>query len=393
MTLDIHNYAGQHVSALARLDRGDLTPRNKALVRGYVQTCTLRGICGHVRLTRCIVALTTLLRRLGKDIDTASKEELQALVAGLHDGSFKPLTVSTYKKILKRFLLFVHCPDFPNVTTTPPLFAWLNGTVRKRERPMLRRADLLTDHDVEQLIRHAGNERDRAFISHLWETGARVSESGNLRIKDVHPATHGYTTDLTGKTGTRSPLVVSSAPYLATWLAHHPCKDNPEAPLWVRRDCDRLLGYRSIADMLKRAFARAGITKPANPHTFRHSRVTHVLARGLMNEAQACVYFGWTMGTKIFSTYAHLIDTDANNAILREHHLAPSAPATPALTPKTCTRCGALNTSGVDHCTACHTLIPERGSPRDDLTVLLIEQLLRGGDREEILARIARPPP
>ena len=61
-----------------------------------------------------------------------------------------------------------------------------------------------------------------------------------------------------------------------------------------------------------------------------------VLASGIMNEQQAKAYFGWTPSSKMLATYAHLLTSDANNAILAEHHLTPQAQHSEGLTTIPC---------------------------------------------------------
>jgi len=157
-----------------------------------------------------------------------------------------------------------------------------------------------------------------------------------------------------------SPLIVSSAPYLAQWLANHPFASNPESPLWVQSQYTTTphhVRYASIRQLLRRYFRRAGITKPFNPHAFRHGRATWVLANGIMSEGTAKVYFGWTPDSGMLATYSHLVDQDANNAILRENSLAPEKPATDELKPVTCKICNELNAPATQYCTKCGAVL------------------------------------
>src|ERR1035438_7630046 len=105
--------------------------------------------------------------------------------------------------------------------------------------------------------------------------------------------------------------------------------------------------------MLKRHFRRAGITKPFYPHLFRHSRATHVLAMGIMTDAQARRYFGWTPQSTMLGRYAHLTDTDAHDALLKENKLAAAKPKENVLRTIACPRCQALNAPNVAYCTTC----------------------------------------
>lgn len=358
--LDIHQYDHQFELALRHLETLTISERNKTLIRSFSDACLLRQVCGKVRLLRAVSALGLLAGIFAKDLDTVERTDVERVLTTLlrRQPAYSPETIATYKRIMRRFFSYVaHPTEFPNCQA-PPCVAWVNSHLRRRERKMIRRADLLIPDDIERLLRAAENERDRALISALWEAGPRVAEIGNRRLADVQRVAYGYTITLTGKTGTRSPLLVSSAPYLAQWLALHPQREDPTAPLWLHHHGTGAIGYNAINVMLKRTFKRAGIHKPANPHIFRHSRVTYVLANAIMNEQQAKQYFGWAPDSDMpGSTYAHLIDTDVNNAILRENHLAPAQVQHDQLRPVSCHNCQELNPARTEYCTKCGAVL------------------------------------
>lgn len=361
VTIDIHSFERQWQQALANFERLRISDRNKALVRSYCDACLLRQVCGKVRLIRVVVILGLLARQIEKDFDQLTRADLEVLLGNLlrHQPAYSVNTISTYKKVLRRFLAYVFAPnDFPRVKTLPESIAWINGHIRRRDQPFIQRSDLLTPDEIDQLLRTATGARDRAFISTLWEAGPRVSEIGNMQIKHVTRVESGYLIDITGKTGSRTPLVVSSAPHLSAWLASHPYRDNPEAPLWVQHRKPAPLGYDAFVRLLQRLFHAIGITKPCHPHIFRHSRVTYVLANGIMNEQQAKTYFGWTPESDVIgSTYAHLTDADANNAVLRENNMAPHQQAQRDLLPVSCRICKELNPPKSEYCQKCHAVL------------------------------------
>ncbi len=75
--------------------------------------------------------------------------------------------------------------------------------------------------------------RDRALVASLYESGARISELSNLKIKHVKFDQYGAVLMVDGKTGMRRVRIIFSSPYLATWLENHPFRANPEAFVWV----------------------------------------------------------------------------------------------------------------------------------------------------------------
>lgn len=361
--IDIHEYEEQFTKTADQVRRSTISERNKSLIFGYRDACLLQQTCGKPRLVRAMSILLILARSLGKDFDQTTREDLERLVSSLlsHQPAYTPETLSTYKAILKRFYTWLESPStFGSKAPAPPKVSWMTTHVRARDRKKLQRADLLLPSDIENVLAASRNSRNKAFIANLWETGGRISEIGNLQIKHAVPAEHGYTLDVTGKTGQRTPLVISSAPFLAAWLNDHPFKSDPDAPLWVHlahRDHPVPLRYNRLRDLIIELFNQAGITKRVYPHLFRHSRATYVLASGLMTEAQAKAYFGWTPNSDQLATYAHLLASDANSAILRENNLVEQKKVADELKAVTCYRCHTMNAGTNDYCTNCNAVL------------------------------------
>lgn len=61
--------------------------------------------------------------------------------------------------------------------------------------------DLITDNEIKKLIETCNYSRDKALISLLAESGARVGEIGKLRLKDVKFDKYGVILSLNGKMG------------------------------------------------------------------------------------------------------------------------------------------------------------------------------------------------
>jgi integrase/recombinase XerD len=362
MGLDIHNYSLKYAQAEAQVRNSDLSPRNKDLIFGYRDACLLKGTCGRVRLIRVMGVLLLYARMLGKDFDTLNRGDIEQLVTRLvtKQPPYSAETLGTYKAILKNFMTWVLVPnEFP--TKSPPaMVSWITTHVKKRDKRKLERNDLLTPQDIEALLKACLNQRDRAMIALLFETGCRISELGNLKLGHITKNDYGYSLSVTGKTGQRNPVIISSAPYLTQWLANHPFRDNPEAPLWVHYQYKKepqQLQYDTIRNLLARCFERAGIKKPFHPHLFRHSRATYVLANGIMNEQQAKSYFGWTPDSDMLSVYSHLVNQDSNDAILRENGLTPVQQKAQELKPRLCTNCQELNPPKTDYCMKCGAVL------------------------------------
>jgi integrase len=360
--LDIHDYARMYAHAEAQVQTSAIGERNKDLICAYRDTCLLQQSCGKVRLIRVMGVLLLAARTMNKDLDQATREDIERLIADWmrRQPPYSAETLGTYKVIIKRFYTWLADPaGFSRRSNAPPLVAWINSHVQTKDKKRLQRNDLLTPEEIQTVITIARHPRDKALLSILWETGGRIAEIGNRQIRDVVATEVGYTIDVRGKTGARTPLIVSSAPLLAQWINNHPFKNDPTAPLWqnLGSTTPRLLMYAAIRNLIRDYFQQAGITKRVYPHLFRHSRATYCLATGLMNEAQAKAYFGWAPNSDQLATYAHLLASDANSAILRENNLLPKQETHEELRATTCYRCAQLNASLNEYCSRCGAVL------------------------------------
>lgn len=124
--------------------------------------------------------------------------------------------------------------------------------------------ELLTEEDVQKLLRVAVHPRDKSFVSLLWESGARISELGNMKIGNIAFDVHGTLITVQGKTGSRKIRLLFSTQYLSTWLGSHPLRDNPEAPVWIDLGDNELLEYDGYRKMFEELFV--------NLHVWSNSR-------------------------------------------------------------------------------------------------------------------------
>lgn len=142
----------------------------------------------------------------------------------------------------------------------------------KRRHPVV-----LSPEEVVRLLQAVPNLKHRTVAMVLYGAGLRISEALKLQLRDVDSARMVLTVRH-GK-GDQDRQVALSPVLLEAlrvyWQAYRP-------PHWLfpGRLKDRPLHSSAIQRVLKAARQRAGIKKPATPHTLRHSYATHLMEAG-----------------------------------------------------------------------------------------------------------------
>ena len=230
---------------------------------------------------------------------------------------------------------------------------------------------LITKEDENSMIKASENARDRAIISTLYDSGVRVGELGEMKIKSVTFDQHGVILRVPqGKTGFRQVRVVGdSIPYLRAWLSVHPDGSNPEAWLFCSISEGKKgmqLNYYAIDKMIKRAARKGGVGRRVHTHLFRHTRATMLASRVM--EAPLESQMGWVHGSKQTRTYVHLSLRDQDNAILKGYGVPINdEEVVKEDMPVTCPRCRQSNPSNSSYCNTC-------GLPFDIKTALEVEE-------------------
>jgi integrase/recombinase XerD len=164
--------------------------------------------------------------------------------------------------------------------------------LKRHTKPVL---GFLTRPEIEALLATTGQDwtgrRDHLLFLLLYNTGARISEVLNLRVRDVlaadcrHLALQGK-----GRKERTVPLWRNTQTRLRQWI-----KENhlvPEAPLLPNR-FGQPLTRSGAAWQLRQLVGRAAERVPSlrqrriSPHTFRHTTAMHLLQGGVSPEVIA----------------------------------------------------------------------------------------------------------
>ena len=236
--------------------------------------------------------------------------DLEAAVIGYADGWGTQDNTPRSGTSIRQFL--AHSRAFFRWTKLGELpRAYKDALTRRTERA--KEPVPLSDHEFHALLDAARGKTyarrlplNHALLWALWDSGCRVGEIVSPRLADYHRQPDGSAKlDVNGKTGPRTVDLFESVPALDAWIAIHPSRSNPNAPLFPNdRDESRPMPETSVNMTLKRLCVEAGI-RHVNPHLFRHTAASRA-AENDWAEAKMRRRFGWTNTSKMPGHYSHL---------------------------------------------------------------------------------------
>jgi integrase/recombinase XerD len=305
-------------------------------------------------IVRCITALITIRKQLGKSFQKASKEDIRSLLKRMEEKGYKTATQEKFRIILKMFYKVV----YGNNEYYPEQVKWFSVQVGKEKASkdaVIDMAEYLEEEEVQKLIEAAPTLQNKAFLACLYESGARPEEFLRLTSLDVKIDSKGAIFILRGKTGERRVRIIAFSKLLQQWIEVHPLKQDSCYPLWISDATNyknEPLGIRGAEKMIREALMKSGLSnKHARLYVLRHSRATH-LAKYL-TEAQMCTFFGWVLGTKVVRRYVHLSGKDVDNALLAISEGGQVKPEEYKFKTQTCIRCTETLSLGMNFCSRC----------------------------------------
>ncbi len=296
----------------------DLSKKDKELILKFRDECLSQGQSTSATLN-FVQELLVITRWVEKDLNELTKDDIKTLVRKIEGKEYTPYTKLRYKETIKKFYQFLAGYDWSS-REFPDSVKWIKTTIKVNQRKQPE--EILTKEEILGLIANTNGIRNKALVSVLYESGCRITEFLNMKIKHVVFDDYGCVVSVKGKCGSRRIRLVSSTAHLSMWLEAHPLLKDKEAYVWISKRRNRL-SYWRVVKILDYLAEESGIKKPVNPHAFRHARATHLAS--ILTEAQMKEYFGWTQSSKMASVYVHLSGRDVDNAILKMHGILPDA--------------------------------------------------------------------
>jgi len=242
-------------------------------------------LAGYSRTTReayarDLRAWGAFLQRIGVGVLDARRVHVEAFTRTLEQHDVAPATIARRLSTLSG--LYAYAVDEDLIARSP--LTRVRRPKRSDESP--RRG--LDRDEVRKLIEaaEASSDRDRALVSLLALTGARISEALGADVADLGHERGHRTLRVTRKGGKTQTLVLAprTAEAVERMLAGRQL-----GPLFVTRS-GRRLDRHAAAKTIGRLARRAGLGAGVSPHSLRHTFVTAALDAGAaLHEVQDAV--------------------------------------------------------------------------------------------------------
>ncbi|CAG0962408.1 hypothetical protein METP3_00917 [Methanosarcinales archaeon] len=379
---DIHGFDKGYEAALHRLDSALISEKNKELIRAFVKNSKKKGNRKSTYTNDLNIALRMAFF-YKKDLDTISEDDFDRLIDGLE---VKGMNDYNYRKVTKKFFKWHTNDDVPK---------WVRQVRLPHEETPVQPSDLLNKEHLDRLLNACEHPRDKALVAVALDSTMRIGAIGTLRIKGVEFNQNGAiiymsTTSQNLKTTKPKPVPLTwSTGFLNQWLSIHPCKDDPDGPLWVNlkgQHRNKAMSYNKLRKVLESAAEKAGIKKRIFFHLFRHQGVTDMILKGF-NDQQIKFQAGWAPDSdRMLKIYGNFRDGDMVKSIYAKHGLRSEDDK--PVTLKQCPRCHAVLVPEARMCHQCALILDasldkERLGIEDDVAEKALLKLM---GNEKIMA-------
>jgi integrase len=304
---DIHHTKERYENARAKFKRNDeVSEANRKLILDFLDDCELgKTVTGRAkkriqpnRLIKYLYTLKQISRFLGDDISNVSQKRMEDFIRKVDanslsyviDGKELRLNYTAWtrrdiKVTLKKFYKWLH----GSKNEYPSIVSWIDTHIEEGDPPAL------SIDEIRIMADYSKGPMRKAMVWLLFETGARIGEFLNVRLRNVTDKESYYLIRIeVSKTFKRTIPIYEAQNYLRDWLASHPDKTNPNAFLFPTT-------YPAFRAWLKR-LGKQTLNKNVHPHLLRHSYATW-LAGKKVGRYQMCKLMGWAMSSDMPDRY------------------------------------------------------------------------------------------
>jgi len=197
------------------------------------------------------------------------------------------VSVTTRNQRLAAMKAFAHYVQYRNPEYLENCTDIISMRPKKHEKPVI---PFLTEEELKALLAQPDPStrhglRDLTLLSLLYDSGARVQEVTDLKLKDIRLTNPAMVT-LTGKgrKARQVPLMKETCKLLDAYIRNFNLNSEPlTSPLFFNQKGQALSRY-GITYILKKYVSQAELdsdTRKISPHVLRHTKAMHLLRAGV----------------------------------------------------------------------------------------------------------------
>ncbi|MGC8547343.1 MAG: tyrosine-type recombinase/integrase, partial [Thermoplasmata archaeon] len=256
----VNPYRNTLEEEIKRLENEPYDREIKDTIKRFVTELRIKENISEIRRINYVQRLRKIAEWIPESFLKPGQKDMDRVLEKLYDADYSDWTRDTYVTMLKKFYRW-HLGNLPEYIQNMKIKIKENGKSPD---------DLITQQEVNLLISNSRNARDRALFSVLYDSGCRLGELLNMRIKDLSFDEFGGLLKVTGKTGFRQVRIVgNSIAYLRAWLDNHPQRNDPNAFLFCNLSESikgRSLTYADVYSVMRRTAKASGINRRIHPH-------------------------------------------------------------------------------------------------------------------------------
>ena len=284
-------------------------PKNKKTIFEFVNTCKAKHLSTN-RIVFYLDRFKMITKVHKKEYKSWKKKDVEKVMVCLAEKGYSPRTLEDVKSTLKVFYRWIYGLD--RTDPAPKLVRWLS---KETIPTKIRKEDLLTRKDIEDLMNATNKPMHKALISVLY-AGPRPGEVLGIRLKDITELNGLIKIYVKGKMGKRMgerPIyILEYIDEFKSWVRRHPMRSDPMAKLFIGKWGE--LRYSNMNVIIKRLARRAGLSKKVNCYRFRHTAGTRFY--GKYEGSYARRLMGHAPGSKMEGIYCHLSEQDIEARLL-----------------------------------------------------------------------------
>lgn len=336
------------------LETGRVGASDAKYIKEFLAEVNSQNNLSAQRKFKLMSNLTNVFQHLPA-VEETTIADLYDAVEGIKDATNprtgKPYTKNTQSdllRILKRFATWTSENNYSDMDLTKISKIKIPAYLSKTKTD----DSILSEEEAKAVINAPHSLRYRALLGVLYEGGFRIQEIADMKWSDIRFTQWGARIRTTGKTEKeRHVPIIMYRELLSQWQTEHP-DPKPDNYVFLNYH-NKPLKYQSIAKNIKVFCKDAGIERKITPHIFRHSRITHVLRRGMQETLCKKTFWG-NETTDMLKVYSHLTPDDAEAAFAKMAGVEiPEETVTGAMEPIQCNQCHTINPPGNRFCARC----------------------------------------